>query len=162
MNRAYQPTLLATLRENLWGFSIRRAVLAAAAVPPAFGKANYFPLPPDYLDLAPPDEDFNFTSRDWQIENNGSGTVIATNDKGPLHVRFVSSAVTEAMFDVCFAEALAANLAYATCEELTQSNTKFAAISKVYDDAIEMARKRNAFEGRPQPAPIDEWLTKRL
>lgn len=162
MLRAYQPVLLATLRENIWGFAVKRAILAAAVTPPLFGRANYFQLPGDYLDIVNPDPDKNFNTRDWQIENNGNGPAICTNDRAPLYVRYISSAITEGAFDPLFAEALSANLAYSTCEELTQSNTKLAAVGKIYDDAIQMARKRNAIEGRPEAPPVDTWLTKRL
>ena len=158
MNRAYQPTLLKALRDITWNFSMKRVVLAASTTPPPFGKKNYFQLPGDFISLAPPDEDFNFNYIDWQIE----GTQIATDDSAPLYVRYVSSNITESMFDPCFAEALSAMLAMGTCEELTQSNTKLAAISKMYDDAIKSAKRNNAFENRPVNAPVDTWITKRF
>lgn len=162
INRAYQPVLLKTLRDNFWGFAIKRAVLPASATAPAFGPANYFPLPNDFLRLAPLDSDKNFNYLDWQIENAGGQQAIATNDQAPLYIRYVSSDVTESMFDASFAEALAANLAYETCEELTQSGTKLAAAEKAYEDAINMAKKTNAFEERPMRAPVDSWITKRF
>lgn len=181
VNRCYQPVLLKTLREHYWGFSIKRVQLAASATPPLFGKANYFPLPPDYICLAPPDyyndsaNGYNTASNaglsngnqmagsiDWQIENTGNGLAIATDDNPPIYVRYVSSAVTESQFDVSFAEAFSADLAYEMCEELTQSNTKFANIEKVYDNAIQSAAKRNAFEMRPMNAPVDSWITRRF
>jgi hypothetical protein len=161
----YQPisslqetVLLSTLRENLWNFAIARTVLAASATPPAFGKANYFPLPGDFVDLAPPDETFNFNWTDWQIE----GQQIASDDQGPLHVRYITSNITESMFDVSFAEAFAAKLAMEICEELTQSNTKMQTAQKAYDDSINQARRRNAFESRPVKPAEDSWITKRF
>lgn len=155
--RAYQPVLLKALRDIPWSFSIERAILAASSTKPIHGKSNYFQLPGDFVSLAPPDDTFNFNYLDWQIE----GQQIASDDSGPLNIRYVSSNVTESMFDAAFAEAFAAQLAMNTCEELTQSNTKMATLQKVYDDAIKSARKNNAFENRPVKPPTDTWITSR-
>lgn len=179
MNRAYQPVLLSELRKNYWNFSIKRSSLPADAVGPSFGKSNYFTLPPDFLDLAPPDMVFGVAGGgtlagnqilagtpiitgspivDWLIEGNK----IATNQIAPLNIRYVSSATTESMFDPCFDEAFSAALALMCCEELTQSNTKFASLAQVYDSAIEVAKKRNAFEGRPVQPPTDTFVIARF
>lgn len=179
MLRAYQPCLEACLRGNFWSFSIKRAILPAASTAPAFGKANYFQLPGDFVMLAPPDQYSNRgmmsgglipsapnvgpVYQDWQIENfPGGGQAIASDQAAPLYLRYVSSAITEANFDPAFAEAFAADLAMNTCEELTQSNTKKAAAEKAYDDAIELAKKRNAFEIMPVQPPVDSWLLVRM
>lgn len=179
INRAYTPVLLSELRKNYWNFAIKRASLPADAVGPTFGKSNYFTLPPDFLDLAPPDQVFGVAGGgtlagnqilagtpiitgspilDWQIEGNK----IATNQVAPLNMRYVSSDVTESMFDPCFDEAFAAALAVETCEELTQSNTKLQNISNMYEQAIEVAKKRNAFEGRPVQPPTDTFIISRF
>lgn len=179
MNRAYQPVLLSELRKNYWNFSIKRASLPQDAVGPIFGKSNYYTLPPDFLDLAPPDMVFGVSGGgtlagnqilsgtpiitgspivDWLIEGNK----IASNQVAPLNIRYVSSAVTESMFDPCFDEAFAAALAVMCCEELTQSNTKFSNLAQVYEAAIEMAKKRNAFEGRPTQPPTDSYVLARF
>jgi hypothetical protein len=65
------------------------------------------------------------------------------------------------MFDSCFAESFACQLAMNVCEELTQSNTKMAAIAKMYEDAISNAKRNNAFENRPVKPPEDSWITQR-
>lgn len=173
INRAYQPVLLSELRKNYWSFAIRRASLAQNAIGPAFGKSFYYPLPPDYLDLAPPDMNdgsgpggtlssspiiTGSPSIDWLVE----GGQIASNQSPPLLLRYVSSNVTESMFDPCFEEALAAALALNTCEEITQSNSKLAAAGAIYERAIEEAKKRNAFEGRPVKPPADSFITVRF
>ncbi len=169
MFRAYQPVLQSELRKNYWGFAIRRAVLPADAAPPAFGKANYFTLPPDFLCIGPPDQSYGVNGggtrtlkgppiNDWQIE----GLKIATDQPAPLELRYVSSAVTESMFDPCFDEAFSAALAAMTCEELTQSNSKLQSIEQIYEAAIEIAKKRNAFEGRPVQPPTDSFILARF
>lgn len=182
LNRAYQPVMLAELRKNFWGFSIMRAVLAASATKPAFGPSNYFPLPANFIMLAPPDNSGAATfggtvgyntgfgpqgnqglPNDWQIENGGPGVgpAIVTNDPAPLYIRFVSSAITESMFDVLFAEALSGALACDTCEEITQSNTKLASAEAFYTDTMERAKQRNAYEKPPILAPTDSYILAR-
>jgi hypothetical protein len=167
MNRAYDPVRLSELRKHYWNFSIKRASLAASATPPSFGKTNFFPLPADFLDLAPPDQSFatspggNITGapdiHDWQIEGNQ----IASNEAAPLQIRYVAD-VSESLYDANFAEALAAALALNTCEELTNSNAKLQNLNTAYDMAIKQARKRNAFQNRPVYSPNDTWITARL
>lgn len=179
INTAYTPVLLSELRKNYWNFAIKRASLAADAVGPAFGRSNSFTLPPDFLDLAPPDMIFGVSGGgtlagnqilagtpiitgsptvDWQIEGNA----IVTNQVAPLNMRYVSSNVTESSFDPCFDEAFSAALALQICEEITQSNTKLQNIANVYDNAIEIAKKRNAFEGRPIQPPTDTFIISRF
>lgn len=179
MQRAYEPVRLAVLRENFWSFSLKRAILPAAAVTPSFGKANYFILPGDFLMIAPPDQFVNFgvlstglipsapntgvSYQDWAIESYpGGGNAIASDNPAPLYLRYVSSDIPEGSFDPSFAEAFSAMLAMETCEELTQSNTKMATASKAYDDAINLAKKRNAFELMPVQPPVDPWLLVRM
>jgi hypothetical protein len=168
MNRAYQAVLLSELRSHYWSFALKRASLVASSTPPAFGKANYYPLPGDFLDLAPLDPTFGANGggpisgppaiTDWQIE----GQQIASDDVSPINIRYITSSVTESMFDACFAEAFSARLALSTCEELTQSTAKLGAIGQVYEAAIEMAKNRNAFENRPVQPQLDSWISARF
>lgn len=179
MNVAYYPVLYSELRKNYWNFAIKRASLAADAVGPAFGRSNYFTLPSDFLDLAPPDQVYGVSGGgtiagnqilagtpiitgspmlDWDIEGNK----IATNQQAPLNIRYVSSAVTESQFDPCFDEAFSCSLAMYTCEEITQSNSKLQAVMQFYDNAIEIAKKRDAFEGRPVQPPTDTYIVARF
>lgn len=157
--RAYDSIFLAELRAHTWSFSIKRANLVADATAPIFGKARSFPLPGDWLYLAPNETTYiDPDRRDWQIE----GTAIISDDTSPLPIRYVSSNITESNFDVLFAEALAASLAIATCEEITNSNTKLQAISQRYEKVMGDAKKRNATETAPVKAPTCSFITVRF
>lgn len=181
INRAYLPVRDAMLRENFWSFSIKRAIIAASVKAPLFGKANYYVLPGDFIMIAPPDQYTSYTFgaipsgpipsapntgiqyNDWQIEAfPDGGLAIASDNPAPIYLRYVSSDVTESMMDPSFAEAFSACLAMDTCEELTQSNTKMATAEKAHDDAINLAKKRNAFEQMPVQPPIDSWILVRM
>lgn len=174
--RAYDSVLLSELRKNMWSFAIKRVVLPASSTTPAFGVANFYPLPGDFLMIAPADQAMAYSFSgvqlipysqasgqytDWQIENVDGTLCIATNDSAPINLRYVSSNVTEAIFDPCFAEALACALAVNCCEQLTQSGTKLQACAQFYKAAIDEAKKRNAFEKQPAIAPVSSWTTVR-
>lgn len=179
MNRAYMPVLLSELRKNYWNFAIKRVSLPADAVGPSFGRSQYFTLPPDFLRTAPPDQIYGTSGggtpvnnqtlsgspiitgspqMDWQIEGNK----ISTNQSAPLNLRYISSDVTESMFDPCFDEAFSAALAMMCCEELTQSNSKMQSCMQIYDNAIETAKKENALDSRPIQPPTDGWIVARF
>lgn len=158
MSRAYDSTLLSELRTHTWNFAIKRASLAADANTPLFGKSRAFPLPGDFLFLAPNETTYcDPKRRDWQIE----GLSIISVDKAPLEIRYVSSNIPESNFDVLFANALSAALAMTACEELTNSNTKLAAVAQRYDQLIKDAKKRNAIENAPVKAPTCSFITVR-
>lgn len=158
MLRAYDPIFLSELRKNTWNFAIKRANLAADASAPIFGKARYFPLPGDFLFLASDETTLTDPKRrDYNIE----GLNIVSDEDAPLAIRYVSSSITESMFDVLFSEAMSHALAVAACEEITNSNTKLSNIASMYDDIIKQARKRNAIENAPVKSPTCTWISVR-
>lgn len=156
-NVAYDPVRLALLRSHRWNFSILRATLAASSTTPDWGRANEFPLPSDFLYLAPDYPEDNVNSKDWQIE----GRSILTNDGDPLYLRYVADIEDPNTMDPLFREALSANLALEICEELTQSNTKQDALQKGFDKIIARAKHANAIENQPTDAYEDTWLSER-
>lgn len=159
MNRAYKPTLYALLQENYWAFSIKRATLTKDTTAPIHGYSNRYKLPGDFIMLAPEDQRLtNFPEgNDWIVE----GEYILSDDDSPIDIRYVSSSVTESNFPPLFAEALAAQLAVMTVEELTQSNTKVSTLIAIYDRQVSTAKKRN-FIISPKPrAPVSPWISGR-
>lgn len=171
-NLAYDIVRRSELRKNVWGFSIKRAQLAADSPAPTWGRQNSFSLPSDYLLLAQgyPEllsQDANvigytvaFTAafsgeKDWVIE----GQKIVTNDAAPLNVRYVYDVTDTTLFDAIFTESFATALGFEMCEELTQSNTKKAALGEAYKSLIDLARRQNSIEVAPADPPPDTWLT---
>jgi hypothetical protein len=158
MLRAYDSIFLAELEAHTWNFAIKRAELAADATPPIFGKARYFPLPADYLYLAPEETTLgNPSRRDYQIE----GHSIVSDLDSPLPIRYVSLDVQESDFSPTFAEAFASALAMACCEEITNSNAKMQGIAAVYDMAIKRARRKNDFQNAPVKSPTCTFISVR-
>lgn len=158
MSRAYDSIFIAELESHTWNFSIKRASLAADATPPIFGKARYFPLPADFLYLAPEETTLgNPKRRDYQIE----GHSIVSDEDSPLAIRYVSLSVTESDFSASFAEAFSCALALACCEEITNSNTKLKMITQLYDMAIKRARRKNDFQNAPVKSPTCTFISVR-
>lgn len=159
MRSAYDSILLAELRANTWNFAIKRANLTASPTPPVHGKHFSYPLPGDFLFLAPEETTFGLPNkRDYNVE----GQNIISALTSPLYVRYVSNSITESSFDVLFAEAFSTSLAEATCEELTNSNTKLAAIQARYLKLIGDAKKRNAIENAPVKSPLASTIAVRI
>ena len=158
MLRAYDMCMLSELAKHNWKFAIKRASLAASAFPPEFGKSYRYPLPGDYLRLCPEETTYdNPRRKDWEIE----GTDIMSDDAAPLEIRYVSSATPESNFHVLFAKSLSCSLAEATCEQLTNSNTKIETIQSRYLDNIRQAKKCNAIESAPVKSPTCSWISVR-
>lgn len=156
-NVAYESIRDAELRAHPWVFSIERAELAADSSTPAWGRANSFQLPSDFLMIANDYPESNDNAKDWVIE----GQKILTNDSDPLYIRYVKRVTDTAVMDALFVEALSARLALELCEEITQSNSKKESLRADYDLAIKTARKRNAFSNVSAVPPDDEWITVR-
>lgn len=155
VNAAYEPIKLAELRKHPWVCAVRRAQLAASSTTPAFTKTNAFPLPSDFIRLLPPDPEVNFADLDWEIE----GRSVITNDDAPLNIRYIYDITDTNEMDALLREVIAAKLAEAICEEITQSNSKIATATLAYNTAIAEARRVNAIEKPSQKPPEDEWVT---
>ncbi len=145
------------LRKYLWNFAKRRASLAASSVAPAFTFANAFPVPVDFLRLIKRP----WIGQDWTIELHEGAIAILTNDSAPLDLRYIAKVTNAALFDPSFVEMLACKIAWHTCEDITQSNTKKAALQEEYQYHRAEARRTNAFEVLPQEEPEDNWLAAR-
>lgn len=155
--KCYEVLRDAELMDHRWGFAIKRAELAADATVPAWGRANSFTLPVDYLKLIQPYPEMDSFDRDWVIEN---GKII-TNDSAPLYLRYIGKITDPNQMDVLFREALSTKMALEMSEELTQSNTKKESIRADYDDIIKRARKASAIQSVPQVSVEDEWIAVR-
>ncbi len=145
------------LRKYLWNFAKRRTSLAASAVAPAFTFENAFPVPSDFLRLIKRP----WIGNDWVLEQHEGAMAILTNDDAPLDVRYIAKVTNAVLFDPCFLEMLACKIAWHTCEDITQSNTKKAALVEEYQYHRAEARRTNAFEVLPQEEPEDSWLAAR-
>ena len=155
VNAAFNPVKLAELEEHDWVCATKRAEIAADGTAPAWGKANSFTLPPDFVRLANDYPEDNLNSKDWQIE----GKKIFTDDAAPLYIRYIYNVTDPNEMSPLLREAISARLALELCEEITQSNTKKAALEAEYKDIIARAKKSNAVQSIPVVPAEDTWIT---
>lgn len=158
IQRAYDSVKQSELQKHYWHFAIKRASLTASATKPVHTKANAFPLPGDYIMLAPEDQYGDFQLRnDWIME----GGRIISDEGGPLLIRYVSNSVIESQFDAIFAEAMSAALAIACCEELTNSQAKLDRVAQIYENQIQEAKQRGSILTQKPRLPIGSWISAR-
>lgn len=174
-NNCYERLRDKELRAHRWNFAISRAQLAASTTSPAFGPAYAYPLPADFLRLAPLDPEniagsglsipgtiVTFgASMDWRIENHLDGRAILSNEGAPLNIRYVAIVTDPNLMDALFREALACRMAEEMCEEITQSNVKKADARTDYKAAIQEAKLTNALENVPEQSADSSWVTSR-
>lgn len=154
----YEILRRAELRSNFWIFAIKRVALAASSTSPISGRTYAYPLPGDYLRMAPLDPGYSDARDDFLFE----GRDLLTDQSGPLYIRYVSDVQDAAQFDSMFADALSMRIAMELAEPLTQSATKQETCETAYSFFIAQARKVNAIEAGPIAPEIDEMVAVRF
>lgn len=155
-NVAYAPLRDALLRAHPWSFAIARAALAADTDVPVGDDAPalQYTWPTDALRILLPKDH----TLDWIIE----GRKILTGWGAPLYIRYIAKITDPNTMDPLFREALACWMAVEMCEEITQSNTKKAALKDDYEMIIAEARRTNAIEKPAVTSPDGSWDYERL
>lgn len=158
----------ALLRSYNWSFAMKRVALSALSDAPAWGYALQYQLPVDCLRVvqvgdqwdAPGIADYINApdSELYRIE----GRTIATDLSAPLPIRYLRLVTNTGEFDAAFNELFACDLAFETCEALTQSNTKKEGLREDKRVALRNAIRSNAIELPPQIIPDSSWVLSRL
>jgi hypothetical protein len=126
---------------------------------PVHGRFYAYVKPRDFLRAAPIDPKLSLATLDHLVE----GDTIITDDPGPLDLRYVKNIANVTKFDALFDDAIACKVAFETCDEITQSNTKKATLALEYEEAVADARLVNAIEGYGAvEADEDELITVRF
>lgn len=126
---------------------------------------NIFFLPSGFLRLAPQDPKAGSVSylgassgnqyRDWEFD----AKCLVTSDIGPIPFRFIADMADVLSFDAMFCEGLAARIAMATCEALTQSTEKFKMVAALYKTTMFEARLANSIVAGATEAAEDDFIT---
>lgn len=156
-NAAYSMLRDALLREYRWTFAIRRASLAALAATPTHGPGYAYQLPTDFLRLLAPDDESTPGIDDRMIE----GQTLVTDSAGPIDIIYIARIEDTTLFSPSFTKALAADLAFEICQELTNSGTRKESLREDRKQAIRDAKRTHAIERRPQHARTDSWIRAR-
>lgn len=145
----------ALLRKYDWGFAIKRASIAADPDAPTWGDWTRYTKPNDFIRLLRDDE--SGAAVDWKIE----GDYILSADGAPLEIRYIARIEDTNKYDSSFTEALASEIAFQCCVEITGSSTKKASAKADKDDAIDEAKRTGAIEKEAQEFPEDDWISAR-
>lgn len=127
------------------------------------GTRNAFRLPSAYLRPAPPDP------KSGRVTPLGGPTFICDDDHvragnflissdSLIVLRFVADVTDVTLMNDLFCEALAASIAKAVCDGITQSTSQLANIKLAYKEAISAARVQNGIEQGTQQQPDDELI----
>lgn len=155
MNAAYAPVRDALLRSYRWNFAIKRGSVAADSTETTYEELTRFLKPSDFLALI---RRKNTSSRAERTDIQIEGDYLVTSESAPLEFRYIRRVEDPKQFDALFSEALAANLAMATCLEVTGSVKKLGEAQRQFNWALSQARQANAIENDSEEAPVDEWI----
>lgn len=129
------------LRTHPWNCTIKRALLAPDATPPAFGYANQFELPADFLRV------LEVGQAGIQIDYLVEGRSILA-DATSLQLRYVYLNEVENTWDASLVALLTLGMAAAMAYPITQS----AALQASFEQKLAMAKKvARAVDGQEDP-----------
>lgn len=160
-------TRKALLRRALWSFAKRRISLPAVVVTTQDWDFQYqYNLPSDFIRLIQVNnfsEPTGFSSGRTQDDSpyQLEGNRIFTDYQPPLKVRYIGDVEDPTKFDSCFVEAFACQLAFESCETITQSNTKKAALAQEVKMWMVEAMKINQIEAPAEEIHDSSWLLSR-
>jgi len=129
------------LRTHPWNCTIKRVLLAPDATPPAFGYANQFELPADFLRVLEVGQ--NGCQIDYLVEGR---SIMA--DATSIELRYVYLNEVENTWDANLVELLTLAMAAAMAYPITQS----AALQANFEQKLTMAKKvARAVDGQEDP-----------
>lgn len=152
------------LRAFPWNCARGRVQLAAETTPPAFGYANQFLLPADFLRVFKVNNDRNAK---WQVEGlvDAGGTPIGqgllTDEGAPLQLLYIRDLQDVTRMDPMLLRAigydLAAEIAVAMTGEIAKRNSCLAVLGEIQAAARTAAMQENSSD----EWDVDIWLQSR-
>lgn len=160
LNRNYDLVRDYLIRGYEFNFARDRACIAAQSTEPAFGWKYQYTIPVDCLRVLPLTEGglLNGKLIPYEIEN----TVILTNAKPPLKLRYLRRVENPTEFDAMFVQLLAARLGMMMAQAITGKASFQQILSQFYTDIQEKAEVVDAQEGTPTDPVQDEYLDARI
>lgn len=161
INSMYEIVLAAELRAHLWAFSKARAQLPALSEKPAFGYAEQFTLPADFVRLIKVANFWVYPKPTTKGLFSIEGRRLLIDTEGPLNIEYVRLVTDPNEYDALFVEAFACRLAMEACETITQSETKFNRIANMYRQALSDGLRAGAVERPAAAVQDDTWMESR-
>ena len=159
--RWYDATRRSVLRGFPWNFARKRAVLSRNAVAPAFGYADAYNLPNDYV--APVFIGNNYID-DYidKFSVEGGQILLDNNAATSLNFCYIWDITTVVKFDPIFIDLLVAELALRFGNSLTGLNKSMKEINARVEKLELKARAMNGRENPPRMRSYSPLLNRRL
>lgn len=141
MNVFYEPMRDALLRQHLWRFARKRAVLAPLVETPLFDGAYYFQIPDDCLRIIGTDEAYFYGGEPWKRE--GDRIIAYTNT---LNIIYIKKVTDPSEFDPMFVDTLASRLGYEGAMPITKSQSVKDQMEREYSKSLLRAAHASATE----------------
>jgi hypothetical protein len=163
LSATYNMARRALLRRAAWNFAVWRGTLPKLLTTPSWGFKFQYQLPADFIRLLQVNDysvalglsdGRQYDDTPYAIE----GGKLLTDYDAPLKVRMIVDVVDANLFDACFAEAFASQLAYEICEQVTQSNSKKSALAQEVVMWINEAKRMDAVESPAEAIHDDSWV----
>jgi len=153
--QVYYITRDALLTSYRWGFATQRVMLAVSTTAPAFGYANQFPLPADFLRI----QSTHDRLITYVIE---SGYLLTDSDEvGIIYTRRFEET---GLMDPLFVEALAARIARELAMPILKKASAVQLADSLYREALSAAKLVEAMQDNPEDITVEEksaWLAAR-
>lgn len=139
------------LRAHAWNFAVARAKLAQAAEPPAFGFAQAYQLPADWIRCVAA-EGAGGSAAVYRVEGDR-----LLSDADEIYLRYVRRVTDANRMTADFREALACLLARELAIPLAQSNSLEDKLEARFRTRLRRARTTDGLEDQPEPLPLGSW-----
>jgi hypothetical protein len=161
--RNYAAVRDAVLRAYPWNPAVRRAVLPALSMPPAWGFAFQYslpegPEPPCCLRVLSLEGEIEGAASSYRIE----GRRILSDDGPPLRLLYIGQITDPNEFGPLLADAIAVRLAAELAYPLTASTALSQALGQTYRDKLAEARAIDAQEGTAGRILANDWVESRI
>ena len=156
-NSRYATARDAVLRAHRWNCATKRAVLTKLSSTPAWGFANTFQLPSDFIRSA----DLDDLTLKYRIEGGDDGRVLVT-DEGTVNLLYVYRLVLVPLMDDGLKECVAARLASEIAYKLTGQTQLARDLYAVYQDKLNEARYADSLESPIETLQNRSWVDARF
>lgn len=147
--RWYHATRRSVLRMFPWNFARLRTSLSRSATAPAFGYADAYPLPHDYISIVFIGEDATENAETDYIIENGS-ILIDNNGAASLKICYIYDITDILKFDPIFLMLLVGELAVVFGNAITGLNKSIKGMEAFRDRWEVKARAKNGHENPPK------------
>jgi hypothetical protein len=156
-NANYAMSRRAVLEEAEWTFAVKRAQLPSLAETPLFGYAYQFLLPPDLLysvgvyDPGQSSEKQTPVQTRHAVEND---KVLA--DLPVVFIKYIADVINTNRFSPLFDQTVAAHIAMNIAVPLTENESHFDRMAKLYTYNLDKAASSNGMQGTREMLAISQ------